>query len=111
MASGIIWRWLLDADGGIGGSLGTPLQGENAFWSTTLVSVWVYSGLAMLFYLAMFYNVDKSQLESAQIDGAGRLYTMLRVVIPQSKQSLITSTIFSHYSLHKYLIYLIQYFL
>ncbi|MGC9130804.1 MAG: ABC transporter permease subunit [Pyrobaculum sp.] len=94
VASGIIWRWLLDADRGIGWFLGNPLQGENAFWSIALVSVWVYSGLATLFYLAMFYNVDKSQLESAQIDGAGRLYTMLRVVIPQSKQSFIISTIF-----------------
>jgi glucose/arabinose transport system permease protein len=42
----------------------------------------------------MFYNVDKSQLESAQVDGAGRVYTMLRVVIPQSKQVFIISTIF-----------------
>lgn len=94
VASGIIWRWLLDADRGIGRFFGNPLQGEAAFWSISLVSVWVYSGLATLFYLAMFYNVDKSQLESAQIDGAGKLYTMLRIVIPQSKQSLIISTIF-----------------
>jgi glucose/arabinose transport system permease protein len=94
VATGIIWRWLLDNDRGIGNYLGVPLQGENAFWSISLVSVWVYAGLATLFYLAMFYNVDKSQLESAQVDGAGRVYTMLRVVIPQSKQGFIISTIF-----------------
>jgi len=94
VATGIIWRWLLDNDRGIGSYLGNPLHGENAFWSISLVSVWVYAGLATLFYLAMFYNVDKSQLESAQVDGAGRLYTMLRVVIPQSKQGFIISTIF-----------------
>ena len=94
VASGIIWRWLLDADRGVGKYFGNPLQGDNAFWSISLVSVWAYSGLATLFYLAMFYNIDKSQLESAQIDGASRLYTMLKVVIPQSRQSLIISTIF-----------------
>lgn len=74
--------------------LGDPLRGDRAFWSASLVSVWVYSGLSVLFYLAMFYNVDKSQLESAQVDGANVFYTMVRVVIPQSKQSFIISTIF-----------------
>ncbi|AAL62954.1 multiple sugar transport permease protein [Pyrobaculum aerophilum str. IM2] len=94
VVSGIIWRWLLDVDRGVGKYFGNPLQGDNAFWSISLVSVWAYSGLATLFYLAMFYNIDKAQLESAQIDGASRLYTMLKVVIPQSRQSLIISTIF-----------------
>jgi len=42
----------------------------------------------------MFYNVEKAQLESAQVDGASRLYTMLKIVIPQSRQSFIISTIF-----------------
>lgn len=94
VASGIIWRWLLDSDRGFGSLLGDPLRGDRAFWSVSLVSVWVYSGLSVLFYLAMFYNVDKSQLESAQVDGANVFYTMIRVVIPQSKQSFIISTIF-----------------
>jgi len=94
VTTGIIWRWLLDSDRGFGSLLGNPLYGGNAFWSISLVSVWVYSGLAVLFYLAMFYNVEKAQLESAQVDGASRLYTMLKIVIPQSRQSFIISTIF-----------------
>ena len=94
VAVGIIWRWLLDSDRGLGNYLGNPLLGEKAFWSVSLVSVWVYAGLATLFYLAMFYNVEKSQLESALVDGASRLYVMTRVVIPQARQSLIISTIF-----------------
>jgi len=96
-ASGIIWRWLFDPDRGIDAALGAKilwLQGDNAFWSAALVSVWVYAGLGVLFYLAMFYNVDRSQIESAYIDGAGTLSVMLRVVLPQSRQALIIATVF-----------------
>lgn len=97
VASGIIWRWLFDVDRGIDAVLGTKilwLQGPNAFWSAALVSVWVYTGLGVLFYLAMFYNVDKSQIESAYVDGANTINVMLRVVIPQSRQALIIATVF-----------------
>jgi len=96
-ASGIIWRWLFDPHRGIDAALGAKilwLQGDNAFWSTALVSVWAYAGLGVLFYLAMFYNVDRSQIESAYIDGAGTLSVMLRVVLPQSRQALIIATVF-----------------
>lgn len=94
VASGIIWRWLLDNSIGLGSLLGNPLYGGRAFWAVSLISVWVYSGISVLFYLAMFYNVDRSHIESAQVDGASTLHIMTRIVIPQSKQSFIISTIF-----------------
>lgn len=97
VASGIIWRWLFDINRGIDAVLDVKiywLQGNNAFWSAALVSVWVYTGLGVLFYLAMFYNVDKSQIESAYVDGASTLHIMLRVVVPQSRQALIIATVF-----------------
>lgn len=97
----IAWRWLFDQVKGINvilASLGLPqpawLQGDNAFWTLVFVSVWVYSGFASMLYLAMFYNIDKSLIESAMIDGADMLKIMTRIVIPNSKQGLIVSTVF-----------------
>lgn len=97
VASGIAWRWLFDVDRGVDALIGTKiawLQGGNAFWSLSLVSVWIYAGLGVLFYLAMFYNVDRSQIESAYVDGASTLYVMAKIIIPQSRQALIIATVF-----------------
>lgn len=97
----IAWRWLFDHVKGINvilSALGLNpipwLLGDNAFWSLVFVSLWVYAGFVAMLYLAMFYNIDKSLIESAMVDGAGALQIMTRVVIPNAKQGLIVATIF-----------------
>jgi glucose/arabinose transport system permease protein len=97
----IAWRWLFDHVKGVNVLLdlvGLPkvawLQGDNAFWSLVFVSVWVYAGFVAMLYLAMFYNVDKTLIESAIVDGANTLQIMTRIVIPNSKQGFIVSTVF-----------------
>ena len=98
---GIVWRWLYDPQKGVDtllAVLGLPrfewLSGENAFWSLVLTSIWVYAGFTALLYLAMFYNVDRSLIESAFVDGASPLTVLTRIVIPNAKQGLIIATIF-----------------
>ncbi len=98
---GIIWRWLFDQYRGINTALslfGLPsfqwLEGANAFWSLVLVSVWVYGGFTAMLYLAMFYNIDRSLIESAMIDGAGMVTIMRRIVFPNARQGFIIATIF-----------------
>ena len=98
---GIVWRWLYDPQKGVDtllAALGLPrfewLSGENAFWSLVLTSIWVYAGFTALLYLAMFYNVDRSLIESALVDGASPLTVLTRIVIPNAKQGLIIATIF-----------------
>lgn len=98
---GIAWRWLFDPYKGIDiilSKLGLPtiywLEGSQAFWSLVLVSIWVYAGFTAMLYLAVFYNVDKSLIESAMVDGADTLTIMLKIVLPNSRQGLIIATIF-----------------
>ncbi len=98
---GIIWRWLFDQYKGIDVILSwlgikpiAWLEGSNAFWSLVLVSVWVYAGFVAMLYLAMFYNVDKSLIESALVDGANMFTVMTRIVLPNAKQGFIIATIF-----------------
>jgi glucose/arabinose transport system permease protein len=97
----IAWRWLFDHVKGVNvilNQIGLPevawLQGGNAFWSLVLVSVWVYAGFIAMLYLAMFYNIDRTLIESAIVDGANALQIMTRIVIPNSKQGFIVSTVF-----------------
>ncbi len=97
---GIIWRWLFDQYRGVNilldniGLNPSWLEGGNAFWSIVLVSVWIYAGFSAMLYLASFYNVDRSLIESAMVDGAGTITILARVVIPNSIQGFILSTIF-----------------
>ena len=94
---GIVWRWLFDEYKGFNVIFGggpTWLAGENAFWSILLTSVWVYAGFSAMLYLAAFYNVDRSLIESAMVDGAGTFTILTRIVFPNSAQGVLLSTIF-----------------
>lgn len=101
VVSGIIWRWLYDQYKGFDAILAEVgikgpawLEGGNAFWSTVLTSVWVYAGFSAMLYLAAFYNVNRSLIESAMVDGAGVLTILARIILPNSSQGFILSTIF-----------------
>jgi len=60
IANAFIWLWLYNVEYGLDyvfKIIGLPsinwLGPQNAFWSIFLVTVWAYSGLAVIFYLAM----------------------------------------------------------
>lgn len=99
-AAAVIWTWLFNIHSGINTILGplhlpTPLwldSSHSAFASLILVSLWMYSGISALFYLAAFQNVDKSQLESAKIDSAGPIRVLGRILLPNAKNAFIVST-------------------
>lgn len=99
-AAAVIWTWLFNIHSGINTILGplhlpTPLwldSASTAFPSLILVSLWMYSGIAALFYLASFQNVDKSLIESARIDSAGPFRVLGRILLPNAKNAFIVST-------------------
>ncbi|MGC8631634.1 MAG: glucose ABC transporter permease GlcT [Thermoprotei archaeon] len=99
-ATALIWTWLFNVQDGINvllravGIPGLPWLSEpsTAFPSLLLVTVWVFSGLAALFYLASFYNVEQSVIESARIDGAGSGTIFHKILLPASKNAFIVST-------------------
>lgn len=47
-----------------------------------LISLWLYVGFNMIYFLAALQNVDSSLLEAAEIDGAGPLNRLRHVVLP-----------------------------
>ncbi len=99
-AAAVIWTWLFNIHTGINSILGplhlpTPLwldSPKSAFPSLILVSLWMYSGISALFYLASFQNVDKNTLESARVDSAGPIRVLWRILLPNAKNAFIVST-------------------
>ena len=98
--NGLIWLWLFNPTFGVDWvlaqlhlpTIGWLNTGTSTFLSMFLVSVWAYTGLAVLFYLAAFMNVEKEVVEAARIDGAGGLRILFRILLPNSMNGFIVST-------------------
>ncbi len=99
-ASGVIWTWLFNINDGVDYlfvRIGLPRfpwldSPATAFPSLILVSIWVFSGLASLFYLASFQNVSKDIVESAKIDSASSFRILRKILLPEAKNAFIVST-------------------
>ncbi len=74
---------------------GAPFGAVNTFWSIIAVnaafnlafSIWILNG-----YLA---SIPKEIEDAAMVDGAGRIRTMTRVVLPLAKPGIVTAVIFT----------------
>ncbi len=55
---------------------------EHIMATLILISLWLYVGFNMIYFLAALQNVNKSLLEAAEIDGAGPLNRLRHVVLP-----------------------------
>ncbi len=51
------------------------------------LSIWQGVGLYMIIYLAGLQNIPEETLEAARVDGAGRLYRLWYVIIPQLRNT------------------------
>ena len=65
--------------------LGHP---QSAMWVLILMAVWQF-GSSMLIFLASLKQIPQTYYEAAKIDGAGKVWTFLRITLP-----LITPAIF-----------------
>ena len=59
--------------------LGTP---ATAFWGLCIVQAWSTIGYFMLLYIAGFTALPNECLESARVDGAGPVQTLVSITIP-----------------------------
>lgn len=99
-SNGLIFLWLFNTQIGVNWLL-KKLSLPTYPWfnssatilpSLIVIMIWAYSGIAMLFYLASFLNVDKSIVESARIDGANSIRIFGRILLPNSLNGFIVST-------------------
>jgi len=98
--SAIIWMWLYNPTIGIDwllAKVGLPQipwlsAGWMVFPSVEIMSIWAYSGLAVIFFLAAFMGVDPSLVEAAKIDGAGSFKILRKVLLPNSLSGFVVAT-------------------
>jgi glucose/mannose transport system permease protein len=98
IASGVVWRWLMnsgtgDQAGGINRIFGYLHLGflENSWWTNphwgmaamALPAIWQLSGYVMALFLAGFRGIPVELREAAQVDGATTYQLYRRVLFPQ----------------------------
>lgn len=115
VASGVVWRWLLNSSQGEGASgLNRLFQVvglgafENAWWSSpnwgmaamALPAVWQLSGYVMALFLAGLRGIPEELREAARVDGASTYQLYRHVIFPQlSPVALSALIIIGHMSL------------
>lgn len=115
VASGVVWRWLLNSSQGGGASgLNRLFQVvgldafENAWWSSpkwgmaamAMPAVWQLSGYVMALFLAGLRGIPEDLREAARIDGASTYQLYRYVIFPQlSPVALSALIIIGHMSL------------
>jgi glucose/mannose transport system permease protein len=98
VASGVVWRWLMNsatgADaGGLNWIFGRIQLGflENPWWThpqwgmaaMALPAIWQLSGYVMALFLAGFRGIPAELKEAAVVDGANTFQLYRRVIFPQ----------------------------
>lgn len=98
-ANALIFLWLFNPNIGINYLLGllhlpqpSWLVGGSTLYSLMIIVAWAYSGIAMLFYLAAFLNVDRAIVEAAYMDGAHYFRIFRKLLVPNSMNGFIVST-------------------
>lgn len=98
IASGVVWRWLLNSQsgpdaGGLNWLLGHLGLGplENKWWTNprwgmaamAIPAIWQLSGYVMALFLAGFRGIPREQREAALVDGASTYQLYRFVLFPQ----------------------------
>jgi len=108
IASGIVWRWLMNPAPGdrasglnvvfeklhVGGLANQWWQGTN--WGAAALAmpaVWALSGYIMALYLAGFRGVPEELREAARMDGASELRVYRHVVFPHLRPVTLAALI------------------
>lgn len=58
---------------------------QHVMATLILISLWLYVGFNMIYFLAALQNVDRSLIEAAEIDGAGAWGKLRHVILPAVK--------------------------
>ena len=89
VAVSLLWRHLFTHNGAINhllgfvgiGPIGWLTNPRIALFTLSLLSVWQF-GSSMVFFLAALKQIPQELLESARVDGAGRVRIFFKITIP-----------------------------
>lgn len=101
---GILWRNMFGVQGAlteiVSRILGDPSfrftwfrYPETAMFPVAIALLWIYVGFYLIVFLANLQTIEKSVIESAQIDGANEPQIFLRIVTPAMAGVILVNTI------------------
>jgi raffinose/stachyose/melibiose transport system permease protein len=92
LATGFIWRWIFDYNGGLNWALGAVGLGSDkqvwlgdrslALWIILVVLVWQSVGISLVLYLAGLQAIPDDVYEASLVDGASGWFRFRKVVLP-----------------------------
>jgi multiple sugar transport system permease protein len=100
---GLIWKLMLNSEFGIVTALGDALGFGRMLWlsepslavaSIILMDVWQWTPFMFLVLLAGLESLPREPFEAAEIDGAGRLQTLVLVTLPLLKRIIVIALLF-----------------
>src|SRR4051794_1637296 len=71
------------------------VHGVNAYWAIILTDAAFNLAFAIWILNGYFASIPKEIEDAAQVDGLGRLRTLLRVIVPIAKPGIVTAVIFT----------------
>jgi multiple sugar transport system permease protein len=97
---GLVWKWMFDDNLGVlndmmlkTGLIDTPIPWlSNANWALAAViiaNIWYGVTFFVIMILAALQGVPKEILEAADLDGCGKFKTLMLVIVPYIRQTLI----------------------
>lgn len=118
VASGVVWRWLLNSNQGEQASglnrlfqmIGLPFL-QNNWWNNVSIgiaaiaipAIWQLSGYVMALFLAGFRGVPEELREAAKVDGSSTWQMYRHVIFPQlSPVALSAIIIIGHMSMKSF---------
>ncbi|GAA3922079.1 carbohydrate ABC transporter permease [Microbacterium invictum] len=115
VASGVVWRWLLNsAEGDRASGLNRMLETiglgflQNSWWNTpiwgmaaiAMPAIWQLSGYVMALFLSGFRGIPEELREAARMDGATEWQLYRHVIFPQLNPVMLSAlVIVAHMSL------------
>lgn len=64
------------------------VDAKYGFWGMVILMNWQMIGYMMVIYIAGIQNISEDLLEAAQIDGATKVQTLIKVIIPMLMSSI-----------------------
>ena len=104
IATGLIFSFVYDGDYGLLAAIYRSLGAEaphllaspsTAILAILVVVVWKYFGFHMMLFIAALQNLDRSQVEAAQLDGATRGQVLRYVTLPSLYPTMRLSVFFA----------------
>jgi multiple sugar transport system permease protein len=96
--SGLLWRWIYQADGAANALLGTDIlwtaEGLQAWFAVVIADTWKTAPFIGLLVLAGLQIIPAEVYEAAKVDGANAWQTFWRITLPLVRPALIVAVLF-----------------